>query len=425
VTNKRETGSSKYPELFSPIKIGKVEIKNRIAMSPTCTDSIEPGGFVGDKMICFYAARAKGGVGLIFTGPAFIEPILTRVPYLNGFLYNASHMPGWSEFAETIHAWGAKAFVQVDPGGPGRMGALLGDTNALAPSPVPIHMDPELVYGGQKKAQKLWAKRGLDLGTHYHIQKEYPLPKEIRIEEIHQLEDQVAHTVELCEQCGFDGAQLHCAHGVLSANFLSPRTNTRTDEYGGSLENRTRYIRECLEKARRKVSSNFALGIRISAAEHVPDGLTAEDTAEICKYVEDLTDFVDLSNGVHHESFVYMLPEEDGSVIEEAAVITSKVKVPVITPSVHNPELGNRAIKEGKTDMIALSRGLIADPEWANKAREGKPYVKCIKCLLGCAGRIDNGLPLRCEVNPNVLMEYLHPEYYRVNAPNKRTYKII
>jgi 2,4-dienoyl-CoA reductase-like NADH-dependent reductase (Old Yellow Enzyme family) len=408
--------------LFTPIKIGNVAIKNRIAFSPTCTDSIEPGGFVGDRMRCFYAARAKGGVGLIFTGPAMIEPELSHVPYLNAFLYRPEHVPGWSEFAETMHAFGAKTFVQCDPGGAGRLGTIIMGEAALAPSAIPVKLDPEYVV--QKKAAKLWAKRGLDLAKHYHIGKEFPAPREITVEGIQQRVDKIANQVELCEWCGFDGAELHFAHGALGSNFLSPRTNTRTDQYGGSLENRCRYMTEILEKARKKISSNFALGIRVSSAERLPGGLTAEDTAEICKYVEDLIDFVDLSVGIHHESHAHMIPEEDGTVIDEAAIIKSRLKVPVICPSVHSPVLGNNAIKNNKTDMIGLSRGLIADPEWANKAREGKPYVKCIKCILGCTGRIDIGMPLRCEVNPHVLQEYLQLEYYRLNAPHKRTYTI-
>lgn len=417
-----ETNSLKYPELFQPIKIGKVEIKNRIAMSATCVDAIEPGGFVGDRIIYFFAARAKGGTGLVFTCPAEIEPAITSVKYMNPWLYNSLHLPGWSELAETIHAWGAKSFVEISPGGPGRLGALLGDGNALAPSPVPINMDPELVVA--KKAAKLWKNRGLDLEKHYHIQKQYPLPKEITVEEIHRIEDQVANAVALAEQAGFDGVEVHAAHGVLGANFLSPKYNLRKDEYGGSMENRTRYIRNILERARKKVSSNFAIGIRISSSEHVPGGLTPEDTADICKYMESLVDFYDLSIGIHHETHAIFIPDADGTVIDEAAVIKKKVKVPVITPSVHNPELGNNAILEGKTDMVAQSRAQIADPEWANKVREGKPVRKCIKCLIGCTGRIDIGLPLRCEINPDVLLEYRDPQYDRRNAPNKRTFYI-
>jgi 2,4-dienoyl-CoA reductase-like NADH-dependent reductase (Old Yellow Enzyme family) len=373
-------------------------------------------------MRCFYAARARGGVGLVFTGPAMIEPEVSHVPYLNAFLYRPEHVPGWTEFAETMHAFGAKTFVQCDPGGPGRLGVIISGQSVPAPSPVPVKLDPEYVV--QKKAAKLWEKRGLDLAKHYHIGKEFPVPREMTIEEIQQRIDKIADQVALVEWCGFDGAELHFAHGALGSNFLSPRTNKRTDRYGGSLGNRARYMTEILEKARKKVSSNFALGIRVSAAEKLPGGLTAEDTAEICRYVEELIDFVDLSIGVHHESHAYMIPEEDGTVIDDAAIIKSALKVPVITPSVHSPELGNNAIKNNKTDMIGLSRGLIADPEWANKVREGKPYVKCIKCILGCTGRIDIGMPLRCEVNPHVLQEYLQPEYYRVNAPKKRTYTI-
>ncbi len=421
-TGQKGGGPLKYPELFQPIKIGKVEVKNRIVMAATVTDAVEPGGFIGDRLIYFYAARAKGGVGLIITGPAIIEPTIIGVPYLMPFLYNAAHMPGWSELAETVHAWGAKVFVQVDSGGPGRLGALLGDPNALAPSPVPIKMDPAYVV--QKRAEKLWKKRGLDLAKHDLIGKEFPVPKEIKNEDIHRLEDQITHTVEMVKRCGFDGAEFHFAHGIMGANFLSPRTNLRTDEYGGNLENRTRYLRNILYKARQKVGPDFALGFRISADEHLPGGLNVEEAAEICQYVEPLTDFIDISAGVHHESQAFMEPEEDGTIIEDAAVIKKRLSVPTITVSVHNPALANSAIKEGKTDMIASSRGLIADPEWANKAREGRPYVKCIKCLFGCCGRVDYGLPIRCEVNPNVMLEYQMPEYYRFNAPYKRTYYV-
>ena len=424
MSRKKQTGKepSKYPELFAPIKLGSVEIKNRIAMAATATDAVEPGGFIGDRMIYFYAARAKGGVGLIITGPATIEPTVISAPYLLPFLYNAAHMPGWAELAETVHAWGAKVFVQVDSGGPGRLGAVLGNPNTLAPSPVPVKMDPEYVV--QKKAEKLWKKRGLNLAEHYLVGKEYPLPKEIKNEDIHRLEDQITHTIELAKHCGLDGAELHFAHGVMGSNFLSPRTNLREDEYGGNLENRTRYLRNILTKARQKVGPDFALGFRVSASEHLPGGLEPEETAGICRYVESLVDFIDVSTGTHHESQAFMEPEEDGTIIEEAAVIKQRVNVPVITVSVHNPALANRAIKEGKTDMIASSRGLISDPEWANKVGEGKPYVKCIKCLFGCCGRVDCGLPIRCEVNRNVMLEYQMPEYYRFNAPYKKTYYV-
>jgi len=422
MTKTEQNTSTNYPELFQPLKIGPVEIKNRFAMSATCIDAIEPGGFVGDRIIYFFAARARGGAGLIFTLPAEIEPDLTSVKYMNPWLYNSLHLPGWSELAETIHAWGSKSFVEVSPGGPGRLGALLGDGNALAPSAVPIHMDPELVV--QKKARKMWEKKGLDLEAHYHIQKTYPMPREITVEEIHRIEDRVANCVYLSEQAGFDGAEVHTAHGVLGANFLSPLTNLRTDEYGGSMENRTRFTRNILERARKKIGKNFALGIRISAAEYVPGGLTAEETAEICKYLEPLVDFFDLSNGMHHEAHAVMIPEEDGTVIEGGAVIKRAVNVPVITPSIHSPALGSKAILEGKTDMMASSRQLICDPDYPNKVKDGKPYRKCIKCLLGCTGRIDIGLPLRCEINPDVLLEYRMPELDRRNAPHKRTFFI-
>ncbi len=413
-------GLAKYPDLFKPIKIGRVEIKNRIAMAPTLISATEPGGYLGDRFIQFYAARAKGGTGLIITGAAMTEPLHTGPTPVLPYLYNMTHMAGWTELAETVHAWGARIFAQVDSGGPGRFGSIMGDPGALAPSPVPIDIKYKNIV--HPKAEIIWKKKGLDLSAHYNLSQTYPLPNEIRKEDIPLLEDRVAYTTSLVQQCGLDGVELHFANGIMGANFLSPHSNIRKDEYGGSPENRLRYLRNCLQKARKLVGPDFALGFRVSADEHLPGGRVPEETADLCQAVEELVDFVDISSGSHHESHVFMEPEEDGMILDEAAIIKKKLKVPVITASVHNPALGDEAIKNEKTDLIALGRGLIADPEWANKTLNGKPYVKCIKCLLGCCGRIDIGLPLRCEVNPQVLLEYQIPEFSRLNAPFKRTY---
>lgn len=411
----------KYQALFSPIKIGKVEIKNHIAMAPITHNGAEPGGFVGQKMISFFTARAKGGAGLIFSSPCVGKSHPSRLnahPYGNAYLYTNEHKRGWSDLAEAVHAFDAKIFVQVGPAGgsEGRLAAFLGDPEPMACSPVPFYVAPETL---PEKRKKMWRKRGYDMAEFYKVGKKFAMPTEIPVDMIRNMENEFANTTQMVKECGFDGAELHFAHGIVTADFLSPRTNFRTDEYGGSLKKRVTFLRNSLEKTRERVGPDFALGFRITAAEHLPGGQTAEETAEMCALVEDLVDFVDLSCGVHHENFTYMSPEEDGLVLADSEIIAKKLKVPVLAPSVHNPDLANRAISEGKADMIALGRQLIADPEWANKVAEGKPYVKCLRCDLGCWRRFDLLLPIRCEVNPNVLLEYQMPEYQWVNAPYK------
>ena len=412
--------TKKYEALFQPIKINKVEIKNRIAMAPMCTFLNRHDGYMNDQTLAYFAARAKGGTGLIMTMPISCSPFTAaRTPFYNLCLWDGTHKPGIAELAETIHYFGAKIFGQLTAFGAGRqskagVGRQRGLETVAASETEPYHISDNMVPEKMKEHCK---KRGWPI---------WPVPfqdgdrpRAYTVDEIEMMEEDIARGAMFAKMCGLDGVEMHFPHGYGGYNFLSPRTNFRNDLYGGSFRNRTRVLRNSLIKARKLVGPDYCVAFRISAAEHMPGGLTVEDTAEICKAAEEWgADFIHLSDGCY-EAFKYFIPDEDGTILDEAGVIKSAVKIPVITPSVHDPDMAEKAIKEGKTDMVSLGRQLIADPDWANKVGSGKKFVKCIRCNIGCIRRILMQLPIRCELNRNAGYERFMPEY-RMSLPPKK-----
>jgi 2,4-dienoyl-CoA reductase-like NADH-dependent reductase (Old Yellow Enzyme family) len=224
--------------------------------------------------------------------------------------------------------------------------------------------------------------------------------------------------------CNYDGVEIHTAHGYLGHQFLSPRSNRREDIYGGSLENRMRFLTNILVKSRKKVGRDYCIGFRISGDEHMPDGLTHDEVKQICRKMEELgADYVHLSDG-SYEALKWFLPY-DGGVhnLEHAESLKSVLNIPVITPAVRDPEMADKAIKAGRTDMISLGRSLIADPAWVNKVAQGKKPVKCILCYVGCLSRLIQGLPVRCMVNGEAGFERYNSEY-RLSPPFKKHWEL-
>jgi 2,4-dienoyl-CoA reductase (NADPH2) len=411
-------GKTAYTEMFKPIKIGHVELKNRLAMAPVTTNYTQEG-YPTEQFIAFLAARARGGVGLIVAPPAVNlfpgSPTHVNFPILS----ERAHIPVWNEVVETIHAFEARAFGQVLVGGVGRQTAP--GTTSKAPSPVPVlRIPPENI---PQKAKEYEARKGLpSLWERYN---NLPAPEELTIEEIEWVEDAYAKTMGLMKACGFDGAELHFAHGYLGDNFHSPRTNLRSDEYGGSLENRARVIRNAIIKSREQVGNDFVIGVRLTGNEHMPGGLTPEESSGIAKVGEEVgLDYVHLTSGCW-EAVKWYVPEEDGTMLPEAEAMKKILNIPVITPAIHDPENAENAIKEGKTDMVSLCRPLISDPEWVNKVAKGQEgkIRKCIRCL-GCLQRTRRALGLRCEVNREVGQERYNPKYYRLSAPSWKKYRL-
>ena len=396
----------KHKALFQPITIGKVEIKNRIAMAPLATNQATPDHYVTEQHKAWFAARAKGGTGLIISSPTHVVP--RDIPQLGVLrLCDWTHKLGMSELAETIHAFGAKTFLFITPG----CGRQL---NQPSPSAVPIEVLPELL---PEKARKEHEKRGLPyFGILEHLRG--AIPPVLSIDEIVEIEDSIANGALMARQCGFDGVELMCGHGQLGHQFFSRRCNKRDDLYGGSLDNRMRFLKNMLTKAREKVGRDYCIGLRISGEEHMPEGLTFEEVKTICAEMEKLLDYIHLTDGCY-EALKYMEPDEDGTMLKYAEGLKKILKIPVITPSIHDPDMAAQAIENGKTDMVSLGRALIADPDWANKVAEGKRPIKCLRCNIGCLDRVPDQVPIRCEVNPRAGQEQYIAEYRR-SAPFKK-----
>lgn len=405
-----------YSAMFQPIRIGPVELKNRLAMAPVTTNFTQ-AGYPNEEFIAFLAARARGGIGLHVTPPAVNLFPGSPTHVLFPILSEKAHIPAWNEVVESIHAFGARAFGQVLVGGVGRQTAP--GTLSKAPSAVPvIRIPPENV---PEKAKAYEKRKGLpSLWDRY---RDLLPPEVLTIEEIQWIENAYAHTSMLMKECGFDGAELHFAHGYLGDNFLSPRTNLRSDAYGGSLENRARVLRNAVIKTRERVGRDFVLGVRLTGNEHMEGGTTPEDACRIARIGEEAgLDYIHLTAGCW-ESVKWYVPEEDGTMLPEAEAMKNAVSIPVITPAIHAPGEVEKAIKGGKTDMVSLCRPLIAEPEWVNKVASGqeKEITRCIRCI-GCLQRTRRALGLRCEVNREVGQERYNPAYHRSAGGFKKEY---
>jgi len=400
----------KYEALFQPINIGNVTIKNRIACTPMCVAFEDKDGFVTPQFKAFYAARAVGGTGLIETGTVTVTKIHTDRRTIGLKMLNTQAYPGLSELAETIHYFGSTVFMQLGTGQGRQVFSkktwVNPNLDVISASPVPYHIPHE---NYPQKPNKWYARRGLSWMQEGGD--EGLMPREATIEEIEETENTVAASVPKLRNLGYDGVEIHAAHGYFAFSFLSPRLNFRKDKYGGSRENRFRFIKNMIEKSRSTVGKNYVVGVRLSLDEWIAGGVTMEDTKYYAQAAQDCgADYILLSDGCH-EGYKYYVPDENGTMLDRAGEIKKLVKIPIITPSVHDPDMAEKAIREGKTDMIGLARGLIAEPEWANKVYRGEPIRKCVRCLSGCFVKLHLGVPIRCTENPEVGFEQFNPKY--------------
>jgi len=398
---------AEFKNLLSPVKIKDVEIPNRIAMAPMNTVmSMDNRGYVNEQILAYYAARAKGGCGLIITECVLGTKLAAKFPFTSNLhCYDASFAAGLAELAETIHAFGARTFVQMSIGF-GRQGHAHDGSHPPAPSVVPFQVPFELLAKGFPEVlMKKPVLAELALGS---------LPYEMTIDEIKAEQDEFANSCIFALMAQFDGIELHAPHGYLEHQFLSPRTNKRTDLYGGSLENRMRFLVEVYLKVRETVGHDYLLGMRLSADEHMPDGFTHEEAVEVARVMTQLgVDYIHLSDG-SYEALKYFFPDGDGTMLAEAANFKKAVPVPVMVPSIHDPKGAEKAIASGKCDIVSYGRQMLIDPEYGNKVAEGRPQdiLRCKRCN-ECLMRAEVGFPVRCIVNKNLGREKYMPEYWR------------
>jgi 2,4-dienoyl-CoA reductase-like NADH-dependent reductase (Old Yellow Enzyme family) len=298
------------------------------------------------------------------------------------------------DLADAIHAFDAAAVVQLSLG-LGRQAAL--HLEPVGPSAVPF----EVREGSTPRGLKFF--EGL----------KSPKPKKLTIPEIEELENLYVDAVVRLKRCGFDGIEVHGAHGYMLANFLSPLTNRRRDRYGGSFEKRLTLALNLIRRSREVAGDDFIIGFRVSGDEHVPGGLPLEDTLKIAAVLqEEGIDYIHLSTGTM-ESWKYTFPERKGVILPEAEAVKKVVHIPVICPNLHDPKKVEQVLKKKRVDIVSLARPLLADPQWPNKVRQGRvdEIQKCILCN-GCLSTLFQGFSSRCTVNPNVGRERFVPEYF-------------
>jgi len=370
----------KYHLLSSPIKIGSVELSTRIAMAPVDTQYCTPEGYVTPKMIDFYRRRAAGGVSLIVTGNTGVDLGGKSNVRMAG-LFDDSYIEGARKLVSAVKREGSKIFIQLNHAGRQSKPEYLGGRKPVAPSPIPC---PLLRV----------------------------MPRELNGEEIEMLTERFAEAAYRAWQSGADGVEIHMAHGYLLCSFLSPFSNRRTDQYGGSIEGRLRFPLAVLKSIRQKLPSSFVLGCRISASEEIEGGLTLKETVLIAQAFERAgIDYIHVSacNNASAHKNIPSYYEPPGVFSGYASTIKKAVSIPVIAIGrIHSLEVAEEILRTQKADLVATARAFIADPDFAAPLKDEKKLSilqnwkgpNCISCCRCIAGLVKGKDGLLCTVNP-------------------------
>jgi len=359
-----------YTKLFSPIRINKLELKNRISM-PAFGLAYCNNRQVNDRLVNFYEARAKGGCGLLIVGGVGIE--LSGSGVLMPSIESDEYLPGWERMVEAVHKHDSRLFLQLFHSGRYQHSFLAAGQQAVAPSAVPSRYTKET-------------------------------PRALEKSEILAIEDKYAAAAERCQRVGVDGVEIIASAGYLICQFLSPLTNQRTDEYGGGFDNRTRFGREVIEKVRAAVGPDYPVIMRVSGNEFMPGGNRSGQIQDVAVEFEKAgLDALNVTGG-WHETKVPQLPASvpRGAYTYLAAGIRRVVKVPVMASNrIVEPAQAEKILRDGVADMVNVGRAQIADPDWANKARDGRDddIRPCVDCLQGCMDRLFSGKPVECLCN--------------------------
>ena len=361
-----------FPNLMGPFGLKNLTLRNRIVMAPMLSRLCDPDGIVSPKLIDYYAERAMGGVGLIIVEYCYIDEKESKANQGQLGVYSDQLIAGLGDLAEAIQEWGAKAVLQVCHAGRCTSARYMG-RQPVAPSAMPS-------YTGE-------------------------MAREMTREEIEAIMDSFAEAARRAKTAGFDGVELHGTHGYLMAQFLSPYTNRGTDAYG---KDRALFALQTLERVRAKVGSEYLVGYRMSGEEFIDGGLTLEEAKAFARRLElGGIDYLHVSGGIIEvgEHFVIPMYFPKGYLLHLAEGIKQSVKIPVIAVgAIHDPSLAEEAIKRKRADLIAMGRGLIADPELPRKVEQGRPedIRTCLRCNEGCSSRVRQGKTQRCAVNAEV-----------------------
>lgn len=388
---------SKYKNLLSPGKIGSLELPNRLIQTAMGTNLALEGGFFGDDLIAYYEARAAGGVGLIITEAVAVGWPQGAALYNQVAISDDKYIPGLSRLTQAVHKQGSKMALQLHFGGINAARDMIDGRDVWVPS-LPL---PSKGAGFQRalfpeekaltQASKITAP---------------PKFKEMGPDEIKQLIEWFAAGAIRAKKAGFDAVEIHGGHGYIIAGFLSTSSNRRTDEYGGSKENRARLLREVTEAVRASVGPDFPIWCKLDSIEFYTDNaLTNEDACYFAQVAEAAGANAVTASANHDVSVARALtssylPQEPAKLVPFAANIKASINIPVITVGRIDPEVADQAIADGKFDFMAMGRKQLSDPNFSKSLGEGgKDAVRpCIVCYT-CFSQAMLASPLRCAVN--------------------------
>lgn len=358
--------------LGTPLSLGKKVIKNRIVMPAMGTGLASIQGEVTPALLRYYEERARGGAGAIVVEIACVDSPEGKASMTQLCIDRSELIPGLAELAETIKAYDCLAMVQLHHAGRQTAPAVTG-LQPVAPSP--------------KACRFMRAE-----------------PRQLSQEEIDSIRHRFIKAAVIAERAGFDGVELHAAHGYLLSQFLSPYTNLRTDEYGGSLENRFRLLKEIMEGIKKR-TPNLVLGVRFNLSDFINGGITLEEGLQIAQLIEkNGADLLNASSGIYEsgQTSVETGSFQEGWRMDMIRQAKQRVSIPVMGGGViRQPEMAARFIEEGHMDLVWIGRGMLADADWANKALRGcaEKIRPCITCNT-CFATINKGHHIRCAVNP-------------------------
>jgi mycofactocin system FadH/OYE family oxidoreductase 2 len=387
-----------FPFLFSPIRLGKVEVLNRICFSAHMTN-FAIHGQIHERHIAYYEERAKGGCGLIILGELSLHP--TDRPYEQMIeAYDKNVVRGYQELTSAVHKYPTKIFAQLNHGG-FQCDGCISRQPVLGPSPI-----SDIEFG--------------------------EVAKGMEPEDIDEIIENFAKASGYIKEGGFDGIEISLGHRSLLRQFLSPLSNYRQDEYGGSLENRMLFAQQIIDSVRKAVGKDYPIGIRLCADEMFYGAITLDDAKEMAKRFEATgeIDFINLSVGTYYNlqlvrgSMHFPL----GFTLHLSQGIKEAVKIPVFANNrINTPQLAEEIISSGKADMVGLVRALICDPIFPQKAKEGRPeeISICVSDNQGCIGRVNQAKTIGCIQNPSVGFERKAEKELVHPVPKKKNVMVI
>lgn len=386
----------KYQNIFEPLTIKRMNVKNRIVMPPMGTNFGGESGEFKDEHIKYYEQRAKGGTGLIIVENACVDFPLGSNGTTQIRIDHDRYIPALYKLTETLHKYDTCVAIQINHSGASAMPERIDGLVPVSPSNIP-------------------SKKG---GA---------IPRELGIEEILNIAKKYGEAARRAQIAGFDAVEIHAGHSYLISQFLSPIYNKRTDDFGGNIENRSRFAKLVIDKVREEVGPLFPISLRISADEFMDGGNTLDDTLKLLEYLNREVDIYNVSVALN-DSIQFQIDKmtlEDGWRSYISKAIKEKFGRPtIVTGNIRNPEIASKILENAEADFIGIGRGLIADSNWVEKVRNGKEdsIRKCISCNIGCAGnRIGLNRPIRCTVNPDLI----NGEEYKQRKVSKKTNVVV